>query len=43
MNAVCVGSFIRSSGVKELATFGGHIEDMVPDEVAVALKEQLGR
>jgi pantetheine-phosphate adenylyltransferase len=36
-------SFIRSSGVKELATFGGQIEDMVPDEVAVALKERLGR
>jgi pantetheine-phosphate adenylyltransferase len=36
-------SFIRSSGVKELATFGGTIEDMVPDEVASALKERLGR
>ena len=36
-------SFIRSSGVKELATFGGSIEDMVPDEVAVALKERLNR
>jgi pantetheine-phosphate adenylyltransferase len=36
-------SFVRSSGVKELATFGGNIEDMVPDEVAVALKERLGR
>jgi pantetheine-phosphate adenylyltransferase len=36
-------SFIRSSGVKELATFGGSIEDMVPDEVAVALKERLSR
>jgi pantetheine-phosphate adenylyltransferase len=36
-------SFIRSSGVKELATFGGNIEDMVPDEVAAALKERLGR
>src|SRR5205085_5933330 len=36
-------SFIRSSGVKELATFGGIIEDMVPDEVATALKERLGR
>jgi pantetheine-phosphate adenylyltransferase len=36
-------SFIRSSGVKELATFGGNIEDMVPEEVAVALKERLGR
>ena len=36
-------SFIRSSGVKELATFGGEIDDLVPDEVAVALKERLGR
>jgi pantetheine-phosphate adenylyltransferase len=36
-------SFIRSSGVKELATFGGAIEDMVPDEVAAALKERLSR
>src|SRR6266571_1323269 len=36
-------SFLRSTGVKELATFGGNIEDMVPDEVAVALKERLGR
>jgi pantetheine-phosphate adenylyltransferase len=36
-------SFIRSSGVKELATFGGTIDDMVPDEVAQALKERLGR
>jgi pantetheine-phosphate adenylyltransferase len=36
-------SFIRSSGVKELATFGGIIEDMVPDEVAAALKERLSR
>jgi pantetheine-phosphate adenylyltransferase len=36
-------SFIRSSGVKELATFGGTIDDLVPDEVAAALKERLGR
>jgi pantetheine-phosphate adenylyltransferase len=36
-------SFIRSSGVKELAAFGGSIDDLVPDEVAVALKERLGR
>ena len=36
-------SFIRSSGVKELATFGGSIDDLVPEEVAVALKERLGR
>jgi len=36
-------SFIRSSGVKELATFGGRIDDLVPEEVASALKERLGR
>jgi pantetheine-phosphate adenylyltransferase len=36
-------SFISSSGVKELATFGGEIGDLVPDEVAVHLKERLGR
>ncbi len=36
-------SFLRSSGVKELATFGGDIDDLVPDEVAAALKERLGR
>jgi pantetheine-phosphate adenylyltransferase len=36
-------SFLRSSGVKELATFGGDIDELVPSEVAVALKERLGR
>jgi pantetheine-phosphate adenylyltransferase len=36
-------SFLSSSGVKELATFGGDITDLVPDEVARALKERLGR
>jgi len=36
-------SFIRSSGVKELATFGGHVEELVPAEVAVALKERISR
>lgn len=36
-------SFLRSSGVKELATFGGNIDDLVPDYVASRLKEQLGR
>jgi pantetheine-phosphate adenylyltransferase len=35
--------FLRSSGVKELATFGGDIDDLVPQEVAKALKERLGR
>ena len=36
-------SFLRSSGVKELATFGGEIDELVPDEVASALKERLSR
>ena len=36
-------SFLRSSGVKELATFGGDIDDLVPEEVAQHLKERLGR
>jgi pantetheine-phosphate adenylyltransferase len=36
-------SFIRSSGVKELATFGGRIEGLVPEAVARALKERIGR
>jgi pantetheine-phosphate adenylyltransferase len=36
-------SFLSSSGVKELATFGGDIEDLVPAEVAKALKERLRR
>jgi len=36
-------SFLRSSGVKELATFGGNIDDLVPPAVAVRLKEALKR
>jgi pantetheine-phosphate adenylyltransferase len=36
-------SFLRSSGVKELATFGGEIDELVPDGVAKALKERLSR
>ncbi len=36
-------SFLSSSGVKELATFGGDIDDLVPSEVATALKERLSR
>jgi pantetheine-phosphate adenylyltransferase len=36
-------SFLSSSGVKELATFGGDIDELVPHEVALALKERLGR
>jgi pantetheine-phosphate adenylyltransferase len=36
-------SFLSSSGVKELATFGGKIDDLVPDEVAKRLQEELTR
>jgi pantetheine-phosphate adenylyltransferase len=36
-------SFLSSSGVKELATFGGRIEDLVPDDVARRLQEELRR
>jgi pantetheine-phosphate adenylyltransferase len=36
-------SFLSSSGVKELATFGGRIDDLVPDEVARRLQERLQR
>ncbi|MDQ3572588.1 MAG: pantetheine-phosphate adenylyltransferase [Actinomycetota bacterium] len=36
-------SFIRSTGVKEMATFGGDIGDLVPDEVAAALTERIKR
>lgn len=36
-------SFLSSSGVKELATFGGRIDDLVPAEVAVRLKEECRR
>ncbi len=36
-------SFLSSSGVKELATFGGDIDDLVPSPVAERLKERLAR
>ncbi|HEY2397652.1 MAG TPA: pantetheine-phosphate adenylyltransferase [Solirubrobacteraceae bacterium] len=36
-------SFLSSSGVKELATFGGKIDDLVPPEVAGRLQEELRR
>ena len=36
-------SFLSSSGVKELATFGGNIDDLVPGPVAARLKEELSR
>jgi pantetheine-phosphate adenylyltransferase len=36
-------SFLSSSGVKELATFGGNIDELVPERVALRLKEELAR
>ena len=36
-------SFLSSSGVKEIATFGGDVSALVPDEVARRLKEALTR
>ena len=36
-------SFLSSSGVKELATFGGDIDSLVPERVARRLKEELSR
>ena len=36
-------SFLSSSGIKELATFGGEIDELVPKQVAEALKERLSR
>ncbi|MET0816762.1 MAG: pantetheine-phosphate adenylyltransferase [Solirubrobacteraceae bacterium] len=36
-------SFLSSSGVKEIATFGGDVSDLVPDEVAKRLKEAHAR
>ena len=36
-------SFLSSSGIKEMATFGGDIRDLVPEEVAVRLQEALAR
>ena len=36
-------SFLSSSGVKEIATFGGDISDLVPEEVARRLKEAIAR
>jgi pantetheine-phosphate adenylyltransferase len=36
-------SFLSSTGVKEIATFGGDIGDLVPEPVARALAERLSR
>ena len=35
-------SFLSSTGVKEMATFGGDVGDLVPEPVALALSERLG-
>ena len=35
-------SFLSSTGVKEMATFGGNVSDLVPPAVATALGERLG-
>jgi pantetheine-phosphate adenylyltransferase len=35
-------SFLSSTGVKEMATFGGDVSDLVPPAVATALGERLG-
>ena len=34
-------SFLSSTGVKEMATFGGDVSDLVPAPVAVAMAERL--
>jgi pantetheine-phosphate adenylyltransferase len=36
-------SFLSSTGVKEMATFGGDVSDLVPDPVAQALRDRLQR
>jgi pantetheine-phosphate adenylyltransferase len=36
-------SFLSSSGVKEIATFGGDVSSLVPEEVAARLQEALAR
>jgi pantetheine-phosphate adenylyltransferase len=36
-------SFLSSTGVKEMATFGGDVSELVPAPVAEALAERLGK
>jgi pantetheine-phosphate adenylyltransferase len=36
-------SFLSSSGIKEMATFGASVDDLVPPSVAEALHERLSR
>jgi pantetheine-phosphate adenylyltransferase len=35
-------SFLSSTGVKEMAAFGGDVSDLVPPSVAAAMSERLG-
>lgn len=35
-------SFLSSTGVKEMATFGGDVSDLVPTPVAAAMTQRLG-
>ena len=35
-------SFLSSTGVKEMATFGGDVSDLVPPPVAAAMADRLG-
>ena len=35
-------SFLSSTGIKEMATFGGDVSDLVPPPVAAALSDRLG-
>ena len=36
-------SFLSSSGIKELATFGANVEELVPADVAAAIRKRLDR
>jgi pantetheine-phosphate adenylyltransferase len=36
-------SFLSSTGVKEMATFGGDVSELVPAAVAEALSKRFGR
>ena len=36
-------SFLSSTGVKEIATFGGDVSALVPEEVAARLQEAIAR
>ena len=36
-------SFLSSTGVKELATFGGDVSDLVPAQVAAQLADRIQR